>query len=81
MGLSFHWQNLVLLTRRTSIPKLLKPNFLYQAPETSTNFHRIIHFFPLKKKKAKRKTLRVPSQREARDRAAQPGSACLRVCC
>lgn len=51
MGLSFHWQNLVLLTRRTSIPKLLKPNFLYQAPETSTNFHRIIHFFPLKKKK------------------------------
>lgn len=56
MGLSFHWQNPVLLTQRTSISKLLKPNFLYQAPETGTNFHRIIHFFPLKKKKEKRMT-------------------------
>lgn len=50
MDLSFYWQNLVLLTQRTSISKLLKPNFLYQAPETGTNFHRIIHFFPWKKK-------------------------------
>lgn len=54
MGLWFHCLNLVLLTQRASISKLLKPNFLYQAPETDTNFHRIIHFFPLKKKVKKR---------------------------
>lgn len=59
MGLWFHCLNLVLLTQRASISKLLKPNFLYQAPETDTNFHRIIHFFPLKKSKEKREKQRT----------------------
>lgn len=84
MDLSFYWQNLVLLTQRTSISKLLKPNFLYRAPETGTNFHRIIHFFPWKKKKKrerKESSGEVPVQREAQDRATPPGRGCRSVCC
>jgi len=82
MGLSFHWQNLVLLTQRTSISKLLKPNFLYQTPETSTNFHRIIHFFPLKKKKEEKRKTRTAFEclfpgKPGMERHSRAAAACV----
>lgn len=59
MDLSFQWQNLVLLTQRTSISKLLKPNFPSQAPETGANFSQDNSFLPVDKNKIKEREMKI----------------------